>query len=180
MLSSSQLSEIVKRVEADQAAPYDEAREDRALLVAEVDRLNKFLKTFSDRVTEKLDILDADMLNLEKENERLRKMNKSSNIERDACIGLLSKMALLVGLPVGIGKFEVSEETSSGEKQSQLQNRIVIDLPSGQVSWDFLDSESHLFEGLPPYGGVLENQTIQENYSKVMNPHFEVSLQTEN
>ena len=174
MLSHSQLTEIKTRTEIEDPNPSMELlSKDRALLLAEVERLTKFVGSFSDQVNEKLDLLEADMERLEKENERLRKMCKSANTERDVCISLIAKMAVGLGIPVGIGQYEVAEEDSSGQSNIQLQNRIILELPSGQVSWDFLDAESHLFEGLPKYEGALEIQTIQETYSKIMNPELD-------
>lgn len=183
MLSPLQLNEIKKRIEFDQSLRVDPQEgatnnkgidlEDRLLLVTEVERLTRFVRNFSEQVNQKLDELEGDMVRLEKENERLRKVRKSANVERDACVGLIAQMATVLGIPAGIGKYEMIEPLENGESVTQLQNRVIVELPSGQVSWDYLDSEGHLFEALPHYAGSVENQTLQQNYIKVMNPGFQ-------
>src|SRR5689334_8702492 len=100
MLSQSQLIEIKNRIVSDQNTSPESIREDRDLLYSEVERLMKFVKNFSDGVNRKLDDLEANMVRLEEENERLRTLGRSSNLERDACIGLLAKMAKRLGLTV--------------------------------------------------------------------------------
>lgn len=173
MLSQSQLLEIKKRMDATQPSSAEMIQGDRNLLYAEVERLTKFVRNFSDGVNRKLDDLEANMLRLEEENERLRTICRSSNLERDACVGLLAKMARKLGLTVGVGKHEWAEKDAEGQEKVYTQNRVIVELPSGQVSWDYLDTESHLFEELPQYPGAVEMQTIQDTYFKVMNPNFE-------
>jgi hypothetical protein len=174
MLSQSQLLEIRKRMDPNQTPSIEAVQEDRDLLYSEVERLTKFVKNFSDGVNRKLDDLEANMVRLDEENERLRTMCRSSNLERDACVGLLAKMAKTLGLSVGVGKHEWAELDSTGQQKTFSQNRVVIELPSGQVSWDYLESESHLFDELPQYSGNMEIQSIQDTYLKVMNPNLEV------
>jgi hypothetical protein len=173
MLSQSQFLEIKKRSESDQSPSIDTLLEDRALLLREVERLTKFVKNFSERVNEKLDALESDMLKLENENERLRNNYNSSNLERDICVSLIAKMAALLKISVGIKTCEFAEKSNGGNEVVQLQNRVIVDLPSGQVSWDYLESEGHLFEGLPEYSGHVEMQEIQDIYFKIMNPNLE-------
>jgi hypothetical protein len=157
MMSQSQMVEIQKRIE-DAATSPEQLRADAAVLFAETLRLNMHVSQFTSQVSEKLTALEADMLILEAENARVKNVCESTYFERDACIGLISKMATLMKIPVGI-----------------VQNRVVIDLPSGQVSWDFLESEAHLFDRLPQYAHSLREQTVQDLYAKVMNPGFDQS-----
>lgn len=44
---------------------------------------------------------------------------------------------------------------------------VYIDLPSGQVSWHFHDSQAHLFDGLPPYGRSWDGHDTPEKYRRV-------------
>src|SRR4051812_32707060 len=104
MLSPSKFTEIKNRAESNHGFSTDIFAEDRALLVAEVERLTKFVKNFSDQVTEKLDAIESDRVRLEEESQRLRKIGRSADIERDACVGLIAKMAIKLGIQVGIGK----------------------------------------------------------------------------
>ena len=163
MYSPNQLSELKFRLLKPETSS-ELIRELALSLLDEVVRLSTFTEEYSSKVSKKLDGLEQDMLNLEKENDRLRKINVSTYFERDACIGLIARMALLNGIKVGTGKF-----TDGG----QSQNRVVIDLPSGQVSWEYLESEAHLFESLPPYNGAIENQTESVTYTRVMNPNID-------
>ena len=44
---------------------------------------------------------------------------------------------------------------------------VYIDLPTGQVSWHFHDSQAHLFAGLPPYAGKWDGHDTTEKYRRV-------------
>lgn len=113
------------------------------------------LDQLSQVVSDKLDVLEKDMLALEAENERLRAGNISTYFERDACVSLIAKMARQLGLNVGT-----------------TANQVVVDLPSGQAAWEYLESEAHLFADLPAYSGSVEDQSIQDIYRRVMNPEL--------
>jgi hypothetical protein len=44
---------------------------------------------------------------------------------------------------------------------------VYIDLPTGQVSWHFHDSQAPLFAGLPPYSGVWDGHDTDEKYRRL-------------
>lgn len=44
---------------------------------------------------------------------------------------------------------------------------VYIDLPTGQVSWHYHDSQSHLFAHLSPYDGEWDGHTTDEKYRRV-------------
>lgn len=44
---------------------------------------------------------------------------------------------------------------------------VYIDLPTGQVSWHFHDSQAYLFDGLPAYGGTWDGHDTPEKYRRV-------------
>lgn len=44
---------------------------------------------------------------------------------------------------------------------------VYIDLPTGQVSWHFHDSQAHLFEGLPAYAGEWDGHDTPEKYRRL-------------
>ena len=44
---------------------------------------------------------------------------------------------------------------------------VYIDLPTGQVSWHFHDSQAYLFDGLPPYHGEWDGHDTDEKYRRV-------------
>lgn len=44
---------------------------------------------------------------------------------------------------------------------------VYIDLPTGQASWHYHDSEAHLFAHLPPYAGEWDGHTTEEKYERI-------------
>jgi hypothetical protein len=46
-------------------------------------------------------------------------------------------------------------------------NCVFIDLPTGQASWHYHDSQAHLFAHLPPYAGTWDGHTTEEKYERV-------------
>ncbi len=44
---------------------------------------------------------------------------------------------------------------------------VYIDLPSGQVSWHYHDSEAHLFAHLPPYARAWDGHSTDEKYERL-------------
>lgn len=44
---------------------------------------------------------------------------------------------------------------------------VYIDLPTGQVSWHYHDSQAHLFEGLPPYAKPWDGHGTPEKYRRL-------------
>lgn len=44
---------------------------------------------------------------------------------------------------------------------------VYINLPTGQVSWHFHDSQAHLFDGLPQYNGKWDGHDTPEKYRRV-------------
>lgn len=144
--------------------------EESVLLLQEVRRLKKFLAEFNADVDRQLKEIEASMTLLEGENSRLRSVNTSTFFERDACISLLARLASAQGLRAGTCRAQVPEVNREGKEELQTQNRVVVDLPSGQVSWDFLEEDGHLFAELPPYERPLELQSTREIYTRVMNP----------
>jgi hypothetical protein len=104
-------------------------------------------------LNQKLDRIERNMQLLLAENEKLIILRDSAFVERDACIGLAAQLAVAHGLTVGVS-----------------ENTVVLDLTGGQVSWEFGESEAHLFGMLPPYAGQIEELDPVEKYRRVMNP----------
>jgi hypothetical protein len=46
-------------------------------------------------------------------------------------------------------------------------NCAYINLPVGQASWHYHDSEAHLFAHLPPYDGEWDGHTTEEKYERL-------------
>ncbi len=140
-------------------------RNDVVALMVEFEKLTSLTRLLAEKTEEKLMSLEKDMLKLEEENQALRANNQGVYVQRDSCIALLARMATGLGLKAGTTEVD----TASGKER-----RVVVDLPSGQVSWEFLPDEAHLFEALPGYAESVEAQSIQDTYARVMNPGLSV------
>jgi hypothetical protein len=62
----------------------------------------------------------------------------------------------------------------SGTKKTEIpgwdpewHNCVYIDLPTGQVSWHYHDSEAWLFLGLPAYTGVWDGHSTEQKYERL-------------
>ena len=147
MLTVNEISELNKKFIASK-------NEEALALLITIEQLQKSAFEYKDSVLRKLTTIEEDMNRLVAENERLITLRDSAYVERDACIGLLVKLAIANGATSGVvpGK-----------------NRVVVELKNGQVFWDFEESEDHLFEGLPAYTKPVEEIDMVEKYSRVMN-----------
>ena len=63
----------------------------------------------------------------------------------------------------------------SGTKQTNIEGWsrdwhgcVYIDLPTGQVSWHYHDSQAHLFEHLSVYAGEWDGHDTEEKYRRVL------------
>ena len=110
----------------------------------------------SEQINEKLNSLESAMQLLVKENKRLIAERESAYVELDAWVSVLGKLAIAHGLTAGL----VNATT------------VAIDLPSGAVTWEFAESEAHLYEAFPLYAKPLEVIEKIENYRRIMNPGF--------
>ncbi len=110
----------------------------------------------AEEIQTRLDVIETDMNRMTAENLRLLSEKESVYVERDSCIALMVQIAIKQGFNAGLVD----------------GNIVVLDLPSGQVSWDFAESEAHLFEMLPAYTKPLEEISIGEKYRRVMNPEI--------
>ena len=44
---------------------------------------------------------------------------------------------------------------------------VMIDLPTGQASWHYHDSQAYLFAGLPAYAGEWDGHSTEEKYQRL-------------
>ncbi len=109
-----------------------------------------------EEINQRLDVIESDMQKLVAENLRLIRERESAFVELDSCVGLIMQLAVANGLKAGLAN----------------ENTVVLDLPSGQVSWHFEASEAHLFEFLPEYDQPIEEIDVLEKYRRVMNPNL--------
>ena len=88
--------------------------------------------------------------------------------ERNKCVALIARMAVAQGLEVGLDRHDEADESWDNE----WRNIIFIELPSGQVSWHFHDSELPLFNWLAQYEGAWDGHTTEEKYQRVLDARF--------
>lgn len=93
-------------------------------------------------------------------NEALRQRDDAYR-ERDQCVALLSHMAGALGLKVGMAR------TNIPGWDPEWHCCVYVDLPTGQVSWHFHDSEMPLFQTLPLYTGEWDGHDTEEKYRRV-------------
>jgi hypothetical protein len=80
--------------------------------------------------------------------------------QRNKLVVLLAHMAVRLGWKAGIGRHE-------GEPwEADWRTIVFIDLPTGQVSWHFHDSEAPLLERLPKYEGAWDGHSDDEKWSR--------------
>ncbi len=89
-------------------------------------------------------------------------LGHSAYHERNLCVALIARMALASGLHAGT-KQHPAEDASW---EDDWRTILLIDLPTGQVSWHFHDSELELLEGLPGYQGQWDGHDTPTKYER--------------
>lgn len=117
------------------------------------DELDEFVPGWRDRASE--------ITALRAEVERLRETKDGAYLERNRCVALIARMALAMGLRAGLAR------TAIEGWSEDWHGCVYIDLPTGQCSWHFHDSQAHLFDGLPTYAGKWDGHTTPEKYGRV-------------
>lgn len=82
--------------------------------------------------------------------------------ERDMCVALVACLARAQGYRVGIRRHE------GGTWDDDWRNVVMIDLPTGQVSWHVHDSEMAWFAWLPAYPDEWDGHHTDEKYQRVL------------
>jgi len=83
-------------------------------------------------------------------------------LERNKCVALIARMAMALGYRAGTAK------TAIEEWSEDWHGCVYIDLPAGQVSWHCHDSQSYLFDWLPPYCAEWDGHDTPEKYRRVL------------
>lgn len=83
-------------------------------------------------------------------------------LERNKCVALIARMAMALGYWAGTAK------TAIEGWSEDWHGCVYIDLPAGQVSWHYHDSQAHLFDWLPPYCGEWDGHDTPEKYRRVL------------
>lgn len=83
--------------------------------------------------------------------------------ERNQVVALLARVAPWTGWGAGIGRHPESDATW----ERDWMTIVFIDLPTGQASWHFHDSEYSLLAGLPTYLKPWDGHSTEEKYRRV-------------
>lgn len=86
----------------------------------------------------------------------LREERDRAYYERNQIVALLARL-----YPSGIKRTEIEGWDPC------WHGCVYIELPTGQASWHYHDSEAHLFADLPPYSGSWDGHTTEEKYQRV-------------
>lgn len=98
----------------------------------------------------------------ELEREDLHSRKDEAYLERNQCVALIARMAIALGYRAGTAR------TAIDGWSNDWHGCVYIDLPAGQVSWHYHDSQTHLFEWLPPYRGNWDGHDTPEKYRRVL------------
>lgn len=93
---------------------------------------------------------------LENEFEEMRSRKYAAYKERNRLVALLARC-----FPSGLKK------TAIEGWSEDWQNCVYIELPTGQASWHFHDTDAPLFEGVPPYTGEWDGHTTTQKYENI-------------
>ncbi len=93
---------------------------------------------------------------LNAENARLREAKDGAYEERNRVVALLASV-----FPSGVRK------TAIPGWEPEWHDCVYIDLPTGQASWHYHDSQAYLFAHLPPYRGEWDGHTTDVKYERV-------------
>jgi hypothetical protein len=95
-----------------------------------------------------LDVID--------ELESMRSRKNAAYEERNKVVAALARL-----FPSGV------KQTAIAGWSDDWHKCVYIDLPTGQVSWHFHDSQAHLFDGLPDYSGEWDGHDTPEKYRRL-------------
>lgn len=98
---------------------------------------------------------------LQDEVDRLRNAKDNAYEERNRCVALIARMAIALGLKACVTK------TAIEGWSEDWHGCVFIDLPTGQVSWHFHDSQAHLFDGIPYSAVEWDGHSTGEKYERV-------------
>jgi hypothetical protein len=93
----------------------------------------------------------------------LGKQKDAAYAERNQAVALIARMAHHFGLKVGVAQHPYDDESW----ERDWRTIVFIDLPTGQVSWHFHDSEKRLLIGLPGYEKEWDGHDTGSKYARV-------------
>lgn len=102
--------------------------------------------------------------------QRLTQAKDSAYAERNKCVVGLAIMAQKLGYPAFTAIHPIEDESW----EDVWRTILVIELPTGQVTWHFHDSEKPLLTGLPSASEIgidykWDGHTTEEKYKRLLN-----------
>jgi len=94
--------------------------------------------------------------------EKAQAAKDGAYLERNQCVALIARMAHALGYWAGTAK------TAIDGWSEDWHGCVYIDLPAGQVSWHYHDSQAYLFDWLPPYCAEWDGHDTPEKYRRVL------------
>lgn len=76
--------------------------------------------------------------------------------ERNKVVALLARL-----FPAGISNKRIPDG------HGNVKGCVLIDLPTGQISWHFADEDADHFRGLPSYLGEYDGHSQEEKYKRL-------------
>lgn len=105
----------------------------------------------------------GDIEDLLNEREALENEKNGAYDERNRVVAALASLVVISGGTAGIRKHEPDPDP---DWDDDWKNVVAIDLPTGQVTWHYHDTERHLFEHLPEYHASWDGHTTDEKYKR--------------
>lgn len=93
--------------------------------------------------------------------ETLERQKDGAYFERNQCVALIARMAQRLGHRVGVAR------TAIDGWSPDWHGCVYMQLPTGQVSWHFHDSQAHLFADLPAWQEAWDGHSTEEKYRRV-------------
>jgi len=87
---------------------------------------------------------------------RLQVDKDGAHLERNRLVAVLTSL-----FPSGIARTDIPGWLP------EWHGCVYIDLPTGQASWHYHDSQAHLFAHLPPYTKPWDGHTTDEKYARL-------------
>ena len=100
--------------------------------------------------------LEAELSALQETVIEIEGRKDAAYLERNRLVALLSKL-----FPAG------KKRTAIEGWSEDWHGCVYIDLPTGQASWHYHDSQAYLFDHLPEYQGEWDGHTTEEKYGRI-------------
>jgi len=114
----------------------------------QIENANSYFKLLEEEIARCNKIIDG--------YEEEHKQTNSAYTERNRLVALIASL-----YPSGIKKTDIPGW------DEEWHGCVYIDLPTGQASWHYHDSEAWMFRHLPRYEGEWDGHTTEEKYDRV-------------